>query len=52
MLLADSMRINQKWLHKGYIWIVLRWDTIQLENVHQIIKLPMYISTYCELLAL
>mmetsp|Transcript_92004 Transcript_92004/g.259949 ORF Transcript_92004/g.259949 Transcript_92004/m.259949 type:complete len:302 (-) Transcript_92004:458-1363(-) len=31
------------------IWVVLRGDAIDLENVQEIVKLPMYVATNCDL---
>jgi len=36
----------------GYVRVVFGWYAIQSKDVHKIIKLPVYITTHCELSAL
>lgn len=35
-----------------YVWVLLRWNSIQLEDIQQIIKLAVDVTADCELLPL
>ena len=37
---------------KGYIRIILRWEAVEREYVHEVVELTMHVTTDCEFLTL